>query len=520
MKFFKPSHILIIAASLWLAPGCSKQLDQANPNAQTSTSYWKTAADAEAGINAAYAPLLLDGGYMRFTPILLDVRGDDVHSNSPWTAISNVGKFALGTSDPSGYGWSFDEYYEGIFRCNQVFEYVPAIPMDAGLKNRILGQAYFMRGFYFFHLVDLFGNVPLPLKAPKSSSAFFMPQSTQAQGWAQVESDMQAAINLLPVTYDTVSGADAGQKGRATRGAAMAYLGKAYLFNHEFQKAADQFKAVIDLGVYHLVPNYADNFTLANPNNAESLFEIQFSTTAGGTDLGWQGVPLSSWGKASARAITYGAPDYGWTDVQPSKSAFNEFFLEKTIDNTVDPRLDATMFYNKPGEMIYQDTFAVKYANSSFLTDVFCRKYENGDGYQANEYSWKSGIHERLMRYADVLMMYAECQNELGNTAVCAQYLQMVRNRVRLPDLTALFSTYSQAQMRDQIGHERLLEFCLEGHRFDDIRRWGWLSDPSKLAWLISRDPEFNGYIPGKELYPIPQSEIDNNPGVKQNATY
>ena len=74
--------------------------------------------------------------------------------------------------------------------------------------------------------------------------------------------------------------------------------------------------------------------------------------------------------------------------------------------------------------------------------------------------------------------------------------------------------------MRDQLGHERMLEFALEGHRFDDIRRWGWLSDATKLAWLKTRDVEFNGYAPGKELYPIPQAEIDNNPGVKQNATY
>jgi hypothetical protein len=516
----KSKYILFLATATWLLAGCNKQLTQDNPNAQTAETYWKTSADAVAGIDAAYAPLLLDGGYMRFTPILLDVRADDVHSNSPWTAISNVGKFALGTSDPSGYGWSFDEYYEGIYRCNQVFENVPAISMDPALKNRVLGQAYFMRGFYFFHLVDLFGNVPLPLKSAKTQADLSVPQATQAQGWAQVEADLQAAINLLPVTYDTVTGPDNGQKGRATRGAAMAYLGKAYLFNHEYQKASDLFKSVIDLGIYSLMPNYKDNFTLDHPNNAESLFEVQFSTTAGGTVLGWQGVPLASWGKASARAITYGAPDYGWTDVQPTISAFNEFFQEKTVDSTIDPRLDATMFYNKPGETIYQDSFAVKYANSSFLTDVFCRKYENGDGYQANEYSWKSGIHDRLMRYADVLLMYAECQNELGNPAVCATYIQKVRTRAHLPDRTAQFSTYSQQQLRDQIGHERLLEFCLEGHRFDDIRRWGWLSDPAKLAWLKTRDPEFNGYIPGKELYPIPQSEIDNNPGVKQNPTY
>ncbi|HWJ27743.1 MAG TPA: RagB/SusD family nutrient uptake outer membrane protein, partial [Flavisolibacter sp.] len=316
------------------------------------------------------------------------------------------------------------------------------------------------------------------------------------------------------------SGPDANQLGRATKGAAMAYLGKTYLFNKMYTEAAAQFKAVIDLNVYDLVPNYKDNFTESNENNKESIFEVQFSTTAGGTDLGWQGIPSSTWGKTSARAITYGAPNFGWTDVQPTFSVFNEFQQEKTVDGKVDPRLDATIFYNKPGETIYGQSFDQVYKNSPFLNDVFCRKYENGDGNKVNEFDWKSGINERLMRYADVLLMYAECLNELGKTSEAAPYIQRVRTRANLPDRTAEFAGMSQSQMRDQLAHERLLEFCLEGHRFDDIRRWGWLQDPSKLAMLKSRDPEFNNYKPGKELYPIPQGEIDSNPGFKQNSTY
>jgi hypothetical protein len=170
--------------------------------------------------------------------------------------------------------------------------------------------------------------------------------------------------------------------------------------------------------------------------------------------------------------------------------------------------------------MLYGQSFATVYNGSAFLNDIFCRKYENGDGNKPNEFDWKSGINERLMRYADILLMYAECQNELNNVAECAKYVQMVRDRVGLPDRKAEFSAYTQAQMRDQLGHERLLEFCLEGHRFDDIHRWGWLQDATKLAWLKQRDPEFNSYQPGRELYPIPQTEIDNNPGFKQNPTY
>jgi hypothetical protein len=119
-----------------------------------------------------------------------------------------------------------------------------------------------------------------------------------------------------------------------------------------------------------------------------------------------------------------------------------------------------------------------------------------------------------------VVLMYAECLNELGQTAAAYPYIQMVRSRVNLPDLAITKPGMTAAQMRDQIAHERLLEFALEGHRFDDIRRWGWLTDPTKLALLKSRDPEFNSYQPGKEYYPLPKSETDNNPGFVQNPTY
>ena len=146
------------AVFISVIPSCTKKLEQVNPNAQTSATFWKTADDALQGVNAAYGSLLIDGAYMRFTPALLDVRGDDVKSNSPWTAFANIGRFTLGVSDPAGYGWAYGAYYEGVSRSNQVLDYVPSIAMDADLKNRILGQAYFLRGLYFFHLVNFFGK--------------------------------------------------------------------------------------------------------------------------------------------------------------------------------------------------------------------------------------------------------------------------------------------------------------------------------------------------------------------------
>jgi hypothetical protein len=515
MKLYKSLIGIFTVTTALLMTGCTKKLDQSNPNSQTSATFWQTGDDAIKGVNAAYGSLLIDGTYMRFTPALLDIRGDDVRSNSPWTAFANIGRFALGTADPAGYGWAFGAYYEGVARANQVLDNVPNIKMDDALKTRILGEAYFLRGLYFFHLVNFFGKVALPIHAPKANADFYVPQSTETQGWNQVKADFAKAAGMLPVSY---SGNDVG---RATKGAALGFWGKALLFNKKFDSAAIELKAVIDLGIYDLMPNYKDNFTEDFENNKESIFEVQFSRSAGGQDLGWGGIPSSGWGKTSARAITFAPRSFGWTDVQPTRSVFNEFFLEPDTAGNVDPRLDATIFYNKPGEMIYGVPFDTHYANNpADLNDIFCKKYENGYGNKPNEFDWKSGINERIMRYSDILLMYAECLNETNQTTAAYPYIQKVRGRVGLPDLATVKPNMTQAQMRDQLAHERLLEFCLEGHRFDDIRRWGWLSDPTKLATLKARDPEMNTYLPGREYYPIPQSEIDNNPGYSQNASY
>lgn len=519
MKYNIYNYIAVFFSLAMLTTGCveNEDLVQLDPTNDAVDSFWKTDQDALEGVNAAYGSLLTDGTYMRSTPLLLDAKADDARTNSPWASMYNVGHFNSNVADAAIYGWAFETYYQGIYRANQVLTNVPNIAFtDGALKSRILGQAYFLRGLYLFHAVNLFKNVPLPTEL-----AVYYPQKTQAEGWAQVISDFKTAVELLPTSYDGVSGLDAGQKGRATKGAALGYLGKAYLFTKDFTNARTTFKQVIDLGIYSLVSNYRDNFTTANENNSESLFEVQFSRDAGGVELGWGGAPTSGWGKTSARAITYAPRAFGWTDVQPTWALFNEYQEEKTTANTIDPRLDATIFYNKPGTKLYGKDFAVFYASSpADLNDLFCRKYQNSDGEFADEYDWRSGINERLLRYADILLMYAECLNETGDTPGAYGYIQMVRNRVGLPDLATVKPGMTQDQMRDQIGHERFLEFPLEGHRFDDIRRWGWLQDATKLEWLKSRDAEFNSYLPGREYFPIPQLEKDNNPGIIQNDSY
>ncbi len=519
MKYKIFNYIAVFFSLAVVTTSCvdDEDLTQLDPNNDAVDSFWKTDQDALEGINAVYGSLLTDGTYMRSTPLLLDAKADDSRTNSPWPSMYNVGHFNSNVADAAIYGWAFETYYQGIYRANQVLTNVPDIQFEnEALKNRILGQAYFLRGLYLFHAVNMFKNVPIPLDVE-----VYHPQKSNEEGWAQVIADFKTAAELLPNSYVGVTGLDAGQKGRATKGAALGYLGKAYLFTKDFTNARTTFKQVIDLGVYSLVSNYRDNFTTANENNLESLFEVQFSRDAGGVDLGWGGAPASGWGKTSARAITYAPRAFGWTDVQPTWALFNEFQEEKTKTGDVDPRLDATIFYNKPGTKLYGRDFAAFYASSpGDLNDLFCRKYQNSDGEFADEYDWRSGINERLLRYADILLMYAETLNETGDTPGAYTYIQMVRNRVNLPDLSATKPGMNQDQMREQIGHERFLEFPLEGHRFDDIRRWGWLQNPTKLAWLKTRDAEFNSYTAGREYFPIPQLEMDNNPGTKQNDSY
>lgn len=509
----KKIKLMVLSALLLTAVSCKKDfLELSNPNVQTSGSFWKTEADAEAGVNAIYQSLYYDGTFLRFAQCALDFRGDDVMSPSPWDVLSNTGSFKL-FNNTIMQEWLWVAFYGGVTRSNLAIANIDNIEFkDAALKNRLKGEAYFLRALHYYYLVTFFNNVPLVVKPYESSADYFPSQATPEETWNQIYADLEEAARLLPASHVDPN------KGRATKGAALAFLGKSYLFNHKYAEASAKFKEVIDSGVYGLMPNYADNFTEAQENNQESIFEIQFSREVGGTVLGWVDAPYSDWAKTTARAITYGPAPFGWNDAAPTNWVFQKMKEEKTAAGEDDPRLKATIYYDYPGATLYGQSFQTVYATE--LGKIGTKKYGNGDSGRPDEKDWRSGINERLMRYSDVLLMYAECQNELGNTPVCAEYIQKVRTRVGMADRTAEFAALSKEQMRDRIADERLVEFVFEGHRFDDIRRWGWLQDPAKLSLLKAHDPEFNSYVPGREFFSIPQLEIETNPNLRQNAGY
>jgi hypothetical protein len=261
--------------------GCA-DLELTNPNQPSTSNYWQTGDQALAGLNATYNGLLHNGAYGRWLVFANDLRSDIGRVASPWPELAAFSRFEF----PAGYDFEvnrelFRHHYEAIFRANQVITNVPNTQMDAALRDRYVGEARFIRALLYYNLVTLYENIPLvtePL-TPTARPATADPAAV----WALIEADLTAAIPALPATYT------GGDIGRATRGAAQALLGKVHLQQREWAQASAQLSQVIASGRYSLMPNYADNFTALNENNAESLFEVQFGGGARGTPRGGGG---------------------------------------------------------------------------------------------------------------------------------------------------------------------------------------------------------------------------------------
>jgi len=474
-----------------LAAGCV-DLDLTNPNEQTTETFWKTEQDALLGVNATYRALQENGVYGRWLQFAYDVRSDIGFSRSPWGDLANFTTTTFTSYDFEVNRQIWQHHYGAILRANQVIDNVPNIQMNTALRDRIVGEARFIRALMYFNLAVLYENVPLVLEPPSPTDR--PAQVNAAQVWAQVEQDLTDAIAVLPASY---SGADVG---RATRGAATALLGKAHLQQREWAQAATRFQTVVQSGTYTLLPNYADNFTQAGDNNAETIFEVQF----GGPEV------LAAGSRGQNIIKMMGPCDVGFCDGEPSTWYRGVLSSETTTSGQPDPRLDATLFYNRPGGMdVYGTSFAARYGNR--LGDAFWKKY--GEHYKTSQ-DWDNPINVKVLRLGGVLLLYAEALNESSGPAAAKEHVDRVRARAGLAPLPA---GLSQAQMRDRIAQEQLRELGLENERFLWLKRHGWLTDPARIEQLRTHDPDFNVFAPHRALLPIPSTETNLNPNVQQN---
>lgn len=504
--------IYIILAGCFLTTACEKELDIENPNEPIVEAFWQNESDATAGVNAIYSTLHR-GAISRWMPFYHIIRSDVGRSTSPATDIvNNMDQFLVTDYNYGNAYGIWNDNYVGIFRANQVIANVPPIEMDEAVKQRLIGEALFFRAFFYYQLVTLWGNVPLMLEPSTPND---QPEtSSQEEVWAQIESDLLDAAEGLPAVYP-----DAENLGRVTKGAAKALLAKAYMQQQDYASALTPLEWMVEgegSGIYDLTPNYRDNFLIFTENNVESVFEWQFAENP--TEFTDNDIETPNHNYGTSIAQFFGPSGIGWSDGEAHRWVVREFLEETTTEGERDPRLEASFLFDSTDvrgpefTMIYGQTFAQRYGLEN--DRVWFRKFQNdhwkdGEGYRSPN-NW------RYIRYADVLLMYAEALNQTGSTGEAYQHVDRVRARAGLAPLSEVMPGLSDEAFLEQLKHERLLELSGEGHRFNDLKRWGDLGPE-----LADRDPGFLTFDVGKdELLPIPAQEIDINPNLEQNNAW
>jgi hypothetical protein len=514
--------LYIAAAASVLISGCKKDLTIADPNAVTTQSFWKTATDAQQGINAVYSTYHREG-LSRWLYFMTMVRSDEGYSTSPNSDIINTYD-AFNITDYNDYLVTsvYQDDYMGINRANQVLDNVPSIDMDATLKAQLLGEAKFMRGFFYYNLATIYGNVPILLHTPTPTD--YPPTSSQDSVFAQAEADFSDAAAVLPTTYD------AANIGRATKGAAYAMLGKAFMQQRKYAQAQTALAYLVTgpgKSSYSLVADYHSNFIETAENNSESVFEWQNAVNPNDSHDDDTQVGTSDNLNYGTSIPPFFAPSpVGFTDGQARRWPVWEFLQEKTTGGQRDPRLAATFLYDSTDERgpAFTLAFGTIWNNLGLATNPsiqhgniteVCFRKELDDATMNGEV-FHSGNNYRYVRYADVLLLYAEALNAQGQTAAAYPFVDMVRQRAGLATLSAVHPGLSQQDFLNQLKHERITELTGEGHRFEDLARWGDLSPA-----LASRDANFANFKVGKdEFLPIPQYDLDVNPKLKQNPGY
>ena len=360
--------------------------------------------------------------------------------------------------------------------------------MDEVLKNRIIGEAKFIRAYSYFNLVNVFGRVPLKLFPQISTETIHVPLSEASVVYQQIEKDLTEAVAVLPVKYEKPD------LGRVTKGAALAMLGKVSLYQQKWSAALGYFQQVDALGIYHLLPNFADNFKLAHENSVESIFEIQQLANQN-PGLGNQ---LNQWLAPAA--------DGGYYFDAPTQSLVDAY--EKSGTGEVDPRLDASI--GRDGQpWLNGDLFVAAWSPTGYLT----KKHQQPLSEVSAALKGDGDLNYIYMRYADLLLMKAEAFNENGQADSARANLNKVRQRARASftgtpptDLLADITTLDKNSLATAIQQERRVELAQEFHRYFDLMRWG--KTVAETALGTSFNYEKNRY------QPIPQKETDANQGI------
>lgn len=523
-----------ILATGMLTTGCNDWLGEDSPGSTKLEDFFINGTAYIQTINGCYAPLAWEYNNSYFSEWYFgDIASDDALKGGQNLADGadayDIDNFKTNANNTIVLDY-YRAKYQGIIRCNLAIKQLEGFEGDdivnPDRRDCLLGEAYFLRGFYYFQLVRLFGGVPLIHDVLDSSDRWIQPRATAEEVYNSIVSDFRQAESLLFEKKDY----PAEDLGRATKGAACAMLCKVYLYMQDYDNAYTWGKKFVDEhylpGRYSLCANYADNFTLAGENGPESIFEIQYASD-----------PTSDYGEGFGFTRgTFGAiltrprmssldSKAGWGWNHPTQNLYDEF-------EPGDIRREAAI--GVPDEDAQQE-IEVVYLGSPYYNNKV--SYSEGGTFPAIDHHSRGPLNYRLVRTSDVLLLYAEAALESGKDLNAAKWaLEQVRGRARAnasaPSALPQFPGYrgytdSPASLRDAIRHERRVELAMEGHRWFDIVRWGiaaQVMDKDNGTYGRNETPEARAemasFIPGKnELFPIPAEEIALNP-MTQNPGY
>jgi len=476
-KILSASIIAVMAITV----GCNEFLDTDPLFTQDAENYFQNESDYEQALIGAYDLLQASFLDVWIGEIASDnsiAGGESVNDTKGLHEIDDMTHGGVNIELRNVFRW----YYAGVTRANYIMENKDNIDFDG--KDLIIAEARFLRAYYYFQLVKYFGDVPLIIDERLGVDEVQDLERTPAsEVYAQIEEDLNAASEVIDWT--------APVKGRVTKGAVLSLLGKVYLYQEKFSQSATTLDQVISGDEYSLLPDYDQLFTAASEGNSESVFEIEYS----GTDGGDYGCLICLEGNAAPgfQGIRqYNGPVYGDGNSYnlPTQELYDAFSAGDIRRDASVLDLDAFIAAAQPNfsEII---TYAIGggghtgYYNNKYI------KRQGEIGLPDNDLT--SPVNYRAIRYADVLLMAAEAHNRSGNDAQALSYVNLVRARANVPDLSS-----DGTQLTEEIWNERRLELSGEGHRFFDLVRTGQAAD------------FIDNFTPNKnELFPLPQVEID-----------
>lgn len=519
----KTTYILLVLCLLGFS-SCD-WVSEPTPGVTQLSDYFVSGQACIYNVNANYVPLAWEFNNTYYSEWFIgDVMSDDAlkggQNISDMSAAYELENFKSNADNEIAEEF-FKAQYEGIARCNSSLTYIPTVACDSdmneSLKQRLLGECYFLRAYYYFRLVRTYGGVPLTLAIENSDEHWNRARSGAETIYAQIISDLENAESRLWNKSET-GGADMG---RATKGAAQAMLVKVYMYMHDYAKAkewGDKF-LTDQAAQYSLTPIFADNFTLAGENNEESIFEIQYANEATSDYNPGNGATRGTFTQVLTRSRSTNMGDEGWGFNKPTHNLYDEY-------EPTDPRRDATIILLDADHLGDQDT----YLGTSYLNRKSGLYNAEGTGYTyKNTHNTRGVLNNKQFRLADLYLLYAEACMETGDAGTATTYLNKVRARVGLPSYPGYSfkvngEELTSPTLQEALRHERRMELAMEGHRWFDLCRWG-VAYEVMTAYMALESPEAKAEMqPFKkgvhELLPIPNKQRQLNSLLDQNPGY